>query len=138
MATQTEIDQHVTASGKTFPWHEIYAPDAQAAIDFYTKALGMGTQDYDMGGGYTYHMLTANGTGIAGVMSTKDPKMMPGIPPHWAVYMAVDDVDKRIAKCKELGAKVVVEPMDVPKVGRMALISDPQGAHLWLFKPSPM
>ncbi len=137
MATETEIEQHITASGKTFPWHEVYAPDEQAAIDFYTKALGMGTTDFDMGPEGKYHMLTANGTGVAGVMSTKKLDH-PGVPPHWAVYMAVDDVDKRIAKCKELGATVVVEPMDIPKVGRMALIADPQGAHLWLFKPEPM
>jgi len=56
------------------------------------------------------------------------------VPPHWAVYIGVDDVDARLAKCVELGATVLVEPMDVQTVGRMALIQDPQGATFWLFK----
>ncbi|MEG0172581.1 MAG: VOC family protein, partial [Aeromonas sp.] len=33
---------------------------------------------------------------------------------------------------------VVVPPMDIPTVGRMALIADPQGAHIWLFTSAPM
>jgi predicted enzyme related to lactoylglutathione lyase len=48
----------------------------------------------------------------------------------------VDDVDARLAKCKEMGATVLVDPMDIPKVGRMALIQDPQGSVIWLFKGS--
>ena len=59
---------------------------------------------------------------------------MANVHTHWATYFSVDDVDARIAKCKEMGATVLVEPMDVPTIGRMALISDPQGAAIWLFK----
>jgi predicted enzyme related to lactoylglutathione lyase len=127
------MEQHAIAAGKTFPWHELYAPNQQAAIDFYTQALGMGTQDYDMGNGFTYKMLVANGMPIAGIMDTSTPEMT-GVPTHWSVYMAVDDVDVRLEKCKSMGATVVHGPMDVPNVGRMVLIADPQGAHIWLFK----
>lgn len=126
-------DQQALALGRAFPWHEVYAPDADATVDFYTKALGMGVENFQMEGMPTYRMLTVNGTAVAGVISTKSLPM-PNVPPHWAAYFAVDDVDARIAKCKELGATVLVEPMDVPTIGRMALISDPQGAVIWLFK----
>ncbi len=132
-------EQHAQAEGFAFPWHELYVPDDQAGIDFYTKALGMGTQDMSMGPEFTYRMLTHNGTPVCGVLSTNSPRMKDmNIPPHWAVYMNVDDVDARIAKVKAAGGTVVVEAMDVPTVGRMALIADPQGAHIWLFKPNPM
>lgn len=127
------MDQHALNEGRTFTWHEVYAPDAQKAIDFYTSALGFGTSSMDMGGGFTYHMLTMNGQGVAGVMGTNTPEMK-DVPPHWSVYIAVDDVDARLEKCKALGAKVVHGPMDVPTVGRMVLIQDPHGAHVWLFK----
>lgn len=30
------------------------------------------------------------------------------------------------------------EPMDIPSVGRMTLIHDPLGAHIWLYKPAEM
>ena len=136
MATET-ADQHAISTGRTFVWHEVYVPDAGAAIDFYTKALDFGTQEFDMGSMGTYKMLTKNGQGVAGVLSTTEMKM-DGIPPHWATYIAVDDVDARLAKCQELGATVVVPPMDIPTVGRMSLIADPQGARIWLFKPHPM
>lgn len=130
-------DKHCLASGRAFPWHELYVADDQAAIDFYSKALDMETEAYPMGDMGVYNMLKINGTALAGVMSTTTMGD-PNIPPHWAVYLGVDDVDARVAKCTALGAKVLVGPMDVPNVGRMVLIQDPQGATLWLFKPSDM
>lgn len=132
MATST-MEEHALATGKTFVWHEVYVPDAQAAIDFYTKALGFGTEKMEMGGAGAYNMLTNNGKAVCGICTTDNPEMGQ-VPPHWATYLSVDDVDARVAKCKSLGATVVVEPFDVPTVGRMSLIADPQGAHIWLFK----
>jgi hypothetical protein len=60
---------------------------------------------------------------IAGAM--KPP--MDGIPPNWGVYFAVDDTDATVATAQKGGATVIAEPMDIPP-GRMAVISDPQGA----------
>jgi uncharacterized protein len=130
-------DNHSLASGRAFPWHELYVPDEQAAMDFYAKALDMESQAYPMGEMGTYNMLKINGTALAGVMSTTTMGA-PNIPPHWAVYLGVDDVDARVAKCTALGAQVLVPAMDVPNVGRMCLIQDPQGATLWLFKSAEM
>jgi len=55
-----------------------------------------------------------------------------GTPPHWNVYFNVEDVDASVAKAEELGAKSAVPAMDVPGVGRMAMVGDPQGAMFWL------
>jgi len=126
-------DENAIAQGKTFVWHEVYGPSADAAIDFYTKTLGWQTQEMDMGEMGTYKMLVANGMPICGVHGTAGNPMMQDVPPHWSTYIGVDDVDARLAKAKELGATVLVEPMDVPTVGRMALIQDPQGAAVWFF-----
>ena len=131
MSTET-MDQHALLEGRTFVWHEVYTPNVQRTIDFYTNALGFGTSEMDMGD-FKYHMLTKDGQGVCGVMGTDTPDMQ-GVPPHWSVYLAVDDVDSRLAICQEMGAKVVHGPMDVPTVGRMVLIEDPQGAHIWLYK----
>lgn len=128
------MDQHALNTGRTFVWHEVYAADADKAIAFYTEALGFGSSEMDMGPMGTYKMLTMNGQGVAGVMGTAGNPDMEGVPPHWSTYIAVDDVDARVAKCVSLGAQVVVPAMDVPSVGRMALIQDPQGAHVWLYK----
>ena len=121
------------AQGSNFVWHELYVPNDKAAVEFYEKALNFGSTSMEMGEMGSYNMLTRNGVPICGVMNTSSPQFE-GVPPHWAVYLSVDDVDARLAKCEELGAKVMVPAMDVPTIGRMALIQDPFGAHIWLFK----
>jgi predicted enzyme related to lactoylglutathione lyase len=134
----SQADQHSLAEGRAFPWHELYVPNVDAAIDFYTNALGYGTQNMETNSAFgTYKMLTVDGTPVCGLMSTEHPDLKSHeIPPHWSVYMSVDDVDARLAKCTSMGASIVVPAFDVPNVGRMALIADPQGAHIWLFKSS--
>ena len=52
---------------------------------------------------------------------------MDGIPPHWGIYINVDDTDAVVEKARSLGAQVMAEPMDTPP-GRMAALVDPQGA----------
>lgn len=131
MATETQNPAIVT--GSTFVWHEISAPSIDKSIEFYTQALDFGTQSFDMGEMGTYNMLTRNGQGVAGVIQPHNE----GIPAHWATYISVDDVDARVEKCKGLGATLLAGPLDVPTVGRMALIQDPQGAAVWIFKPEP-
>jgi predicted enzyme related to lactoylglutathione lyase len=57
-----------------------------------------------------------------------------GLRSHWAVYIAVDDVDHMVAKAVSLGAKVLVPAFDIDQVCRMSLISDPQGAAFYLYE----
>ena len=127
-------NRHITAQGKTFVWHQIFAPSDQASLDFYTKALDWGTEEFPMGEYGTYKMLTANGASVAGAVSTTQCPEMHNVPPHWSVSIAVDDVDARVAKCVALGGTVLQPAFDMPTVGRMALVQDPQGAAFWLFK----
>jgi predicted enzyme related to lactoylglutathione lyase len=134
--TQT-IEDFATAVGKTFCWHELYTPDGEASVKFYTECLGWGTKAMEMGEMGTYNMLTVDGQALAGMMQTTGTPGMENVPPHWSIYVTVDDVDARLAKCLENGATNLVPPMDVPTVGRMALVQDPQGATFWLFKPAP-
>ncbi len=135
MATET-MEQHALNTGRTFCWHELYGPTSQTLVDFYTKALDFGTQTVPMEDGTNYRMLTKNGEGVAGVWGTSENEQMKDVPPHWATFLAVDDVDARLEKCKELGGRLHAGPMDVAKVGRMALIQDPGGAFIWLYKPA--
>lgn len=128
------MSEHALAAGTTFPWHEVYVPDSEAAKHFYKEALGWEAMDYEMGEMGNYPMLIANGKPIAGIMGTRGNPQMEGVPPHWSVYVAVADVDATVAKVLALGGTVVVPAMDVPGVGRMCLLQDPQGAHFWVFK----
>lgn len=137
-AIANELDQdtqHAIAQGKTFCWHQIHAPNDQTSVDFYTKAFGWGTTEMTVEGMPPYRMLVANGMPVAGVIGTSMCPEGANIAPHWSVSIYVDDVDATAAQCKNLGGKVLAEPMDIPSVGRIALIEDPQGASFWIFQP---
>jgi predicted enzyme related to lactoylglutathione lyase len=65
----------------------------------------------------------------AGIM-----KMPPAVPhSHWLTYIAVKNVDESTRNARELGAKVMVEPQDIPNIGRFSAIDDPTGAGVALF-----
>ena len=53
---------------------------------------------------------------------------MPGVPPHWALYIAVDSADRTVSHAAALGATVLRPAFDVSTFGRMAVIQDPTGA----------
>jgi predicted enzyme related to lactoylglutathione lyase len=59
-----------------------------------------------------------------------------GVPTHWFAYLAVDDVDQRLAAAKAAGAEVLREPFEVEGVGRIAIIRDPVGAAIGWMTPS--
>jgi hypothetical protein len=56
------------------------------------------------------------------------------MPPMWGVYVTVADVDETIRQAEKLGGAVVMPPMDVDGVGRMAVLRDPQGASFSVVK----
>jgi predicted enzyme related to lactoylglutathione lyase len=83
----------------------------------------------DYGG---YRIFRRGATQVGGLMALPDDSA----PPHWQPYVAVDDPDGTTAKAKELSGSALMEPMDVPKVGRIVVLSDPQGAVFGI-KPEP-
>ena len=100
-------------------------------VAFYTAVLGLTTSTMDMGAGQ-YTLFEVDGRTVGGTTAPQ----MPGVPNHWHVYFAVGDADATVAKVAELGGAVVAEPFDTP-VGRMAVVSDPQGAVFSLMQPAP-
>jgi predicted enzyme related to lactoylglutathione lyase len=115
-----------------FVWDELGTTDVGDAQRFYEEVFGWTTTDMgpDYGG---YRIFNHADRGVAGLMDLPDAS----IPAHWQPYVAVDDPDRTTAKAKELGASALVEPMDVPKVGRLAVLRDPQGATFGIIRPEP-
>jgi predicted enzyme related to lactoylglutathione lyase len=62
------------------------------------------------------------------------PPNMKGAPSSWLAYFSVTDCDASTKKVGQLGGKVIAPPMDIPNVGRFAIVQDPQGAVFALFK----
>ena len=115
-----------------FVWDELGTTDVDGAQRFYGDVFGWTATD--MGAEYGgYRILQLGETRIAGLMGLPDQSL----PPHWKPYVAVEDPDGTTAKAKELGGAALMEPMDVPQVGRIAVLRDPQGAVFGVIKPEP-
>jgi predicted enzyme related to lactoylglutathione lyase len=70
-------------------------------------------------------------------MVLPEPAKKMGAPPHWTAHVQVANVDATVAKVRSLDGRVYVEPTDIPKVGRFAVIADPLGASIDVFTPLP-
>ena len=86
-----------------------------------------------MGSGITYRTISSGDNGLGGIIALGPEHQ--DVPSHWNTYISVDDVDKACEKAKELGAKIIREPFDIPQTGRTAVIQDPTGAHFLPFSP---
>ena len=115
-----------------FVWYDLLTSVVAAATAFYARVAGWGTTSMDMGPGGTYTMFTSADVPLGGVTKL-GPEMGP-TPPHWMASVAVTDIDASAAHAKSLGGKVMMGPMEIPGVGRWAVISDPQGAMLGLYQ----
>lgn len=116
-------------------WNELLTSDVEGAKTFYSGLFGWKPNTVPVGP-VQYTMWELDGSGIGGAV----PKPMEQMPSFWAVYFSVADTDATFAKAQELGASVVAEPMDLPDVGRMAALADPQGAIFSIIKnanPAP-
>ena len=110
-----------------FSWNELTTTDPAGAAAFYGKLFGWTVKDMGeaMGG---YLVVNVGEAGIGGIMAM--PKGAPPMPPHWGGYVTVANVEQTLAQCGALGGQTLVPPMDIPGVGRMAVLKDPQGAVL--------
>jgi predicted enzyme related to lactoylglutathione lyase len=121
-----------SGSAGVFVWDELGTTDVDGAQRFYEAVFGWTTKDMgeDFGG---YRIFHRGEEQVAGLMANPKPE----IPAMWTPYIGVDDTDAMCKKATDLGAKVLVEPMDVPTVGRFAILNDPQGAVFGIIKGEP-
>jgi predicted enzyme related to lactoylglutathione lyase len=115
-------------------WADLSTPDQEAAAKFYSALFGWKIMKEDEMPGHNYFHI-ANGEDFIGGIpraSHRDPKT----PPHWLAYFATSNCDASAAKARELGAKFLMPPATFEKVGRIAVIADPQGAAFAIFEPA--
>jgi hypothetical protein len=114
-----------------FGWDELLTDDIEAAKSFYSEVFGWTASDMDMGEGQSYTIFNSGDQQRAGAMG-KPPGTEAAT--RWMPYILCPDVDAKAAKAKELGARIDLEPVDVPTVGRLAILADPTGAAFGLFR----
>ena len=126
------MSEHNMPANGTFCWNELATNNLEAARKFYTELLGWKLHTSDAAG-MNYIEIEAAGRRVGGMYQTT-PETGGQMPPHWMAYVAVDDVDTLAGRVESLGGKVCVGPMDIPNVGRFAVINDPAGAVFSIIK----
>jgi len=115
-----------------FAWYELCTDNPEAAADFYSKVVGWTVRKSSVPG-LDYTELWTEDRPVAGVM-TLPPEEMPPFP-LWFGYITVNDVDTKAAEVAAAGGNIYRGPEDIPKIGRFAVVTDPQNAVFMLFKP---
>lgn len=115
-----------------FVWRELMTPDVEAAKRFYGQVFGWTFKSGTVEGAPDYTEIgTSHGSFVGGMMALGEGEQAP---PNWSGYVSVDDVDAAVARALAAGGKLYVEAMDIPTVGRFAVVADPQGAVTAPFK----
>lgn len=120
----------------TFCWADCSSVDPQKTASFMKKLMNWESESIDIGHGMVYTIFKLDGRDVAAVGPAQEESMKAGVPSMWNNYVSVENVDEMTKRAKSLGAKVIVEPMDVFDSGRMAVIADLTGAvvSLWQAK----
>ncbi len=106
-------------------WVDTWQPDLEGAVAFYTALFGWDAEETSPPGAPRRHfMCTMRGRRVTGIGS---PPPIEGHTPVWGTYVWVDDVDEIVAKAREAGGQVILEPFDALDGGRLALLADPTG-----------
>ena len=107
-------------------WIDTSQPDPEAAVAFYRGLFGWDFEDVmPPASGGKYFIARLGDGDVAAVGSQPE-----GGPPMavWNTYVWVESADEAAAKVKDAGGHVVTEPFDVMDAGRMAVVTDPEGA----------
>ncbi|HSP16600.1 MAG TPA: VOC family protein [Thermoanaerobaculia bacterium] len=110
-------------------WNELYSSDIEASRKYYSSLFGWKLEPSP-----EYTEIHVGDRGVGGMMQIS--KEMGGMPPMWMPYFMVSDAEATCKKTQSLGGKVHKPAADIPKVGRFAVLADPQGASFAIIKIS--
>lgn len=117
-----------------FCWFELLTNDPEASLPFYEAVVGWGNTVHEPSG-QPYTVWVNGETPIGGVMQLPPEAVANGAPPHWLAYVSTPDLDDTIDRATGMGATILAN-LDIPAVGQMAVIQDPQGAVMCAYQPS--
>lgn len=116
----------------TLCWADLNTPQAEAAAKFYGDWMGW---KYETGKDGYRHII--NGSSKEDMIGGIPPQFHapPGTPAHWLPYIAAADCKATASKAASLGARTLMPAEQIPEVGTIAVLADPQGAVFALYQP---
>jgi hypothetical protein len=118
-----------------FHWNELLTKNVERAKAFYGEAIGWTFEPMPMDDGSTYWIASMSDQPAGGIFPTNRPGFE-SVPESWMAYLAVDDVDARVARAVAAGARLMRPIFDVPGVGRIAILTQPGGAGIGWITPT--
>jgi predicted enzyme related to lactoylglutathione lyase len=114
-------------------WHELYAGDGEAAMEFYAAQFGWKQVDsMDMGPMGQYRLFAFDGVNAMGATMNK-PAEVPV--PCWQFYFCVDAIDAAHKRITDNGGTIIMGPHEVPGGSWIINAIDPQGAYFAVLGP---
>ncbi len=122
----------MSGSNARFVWYELMSKDPDGSKEFYSKLMNWSAAPWE--GEMPYTMWMNGESPVGGLMELPEDAAKAGAPTHWMGYVGVDDVDATAKKADEIGGKTLVGPRDIPGAGRFAVLCDPTGATIAIYK----
>ena len=117
-----------------FLWHDLMTTNPSEAAAFYPKVISWKPQPWQQDASYTMWM--AKRGPVGGLTKLPDEDVRTGAPPNWLIYVGSEDVDATIDAARMRGAQLLRDAREIPTVGRIAVLADPQGATFALYSPA--
>lgn len=114
-------------------WYELLTADPRASKAFYDDVVGW-TIEAEPSGDIDYRMIDTGNGPVGGVMRLSEEMAAGGARPTWLFYIGVDDVDATVAKIEAARGGVLMPAFDIPSVGRIAFVTDPQGIPFYVMR----
>jgi predicted enzyme related to lactoylglutathione lyase len=124
----------VTNAHGSWIWYELLTADAGKAKAFYDSVCAWNIDAQPAPGGMDYRMINAADGAAGGVMQLNADMLAGGAKPTWLGYIGVDDVDASVAAVVAAGGQVQLPAFDIPEVGRLAMVTDPQGNPFYVMR----
>lgn len=122
----------ITGAPGAMAWNEFYTRDPETTRNFYTALFGWEWSSMPIPRGGDYHLASLGDTQVAGGLVMDESWGV--LPPHWMIYIQVEDADVAAARVTGLGGDVCV-PVTEIAVGRFAVVNDDQKGTFTIFEP---
>lgn len=108
---------------------ELNTDDTDRAKEFYRDLFGWNYNEWPMGDSIYWGVKTPEPPG-GGIQTNP----MPHAPSQWIPYISVDDVHESVERARSAGAEIIVDFMPIQGSGELAILRDPSGATVGLWK----
>ena len=116
-------------------WMQLLSRDARRAAEFYQSAAGYEISANTSANRLNDYILVSNGFARATVRTMVTTNA--DVKPTWLPYVRVQSVSETVARARNAGGSVLIEPKPDVFAGKIAVLADPTGAAVGVMEWQP-